>query len=104
MSPNDVCCLDNDNEQPKLRLSDDQVWQQIREMVNVTNSSAFQHLADNTKRTILKDLKEKGASHRQLERLEQREKSDARNRFVESRQGSMKSQLTGVGRGLIQKL
>lgn len=49
-------------------------------MVNVTNSSAFQHLADNTKRKILKDLKEKGASHRQLERL------------------------TGVGRGLIQKL
>jgi REP element-mobilizing transposase RayT len=76
----DVCCLDNDNEQPKLRLSDDQVWQQIREITNVTNSSAFQHLADNTKRTILKDLKEKGASHRQLERL------------------------TGVGRGLIQKL
>lgn len=76
----DVCCLDNDNEKPNVRLSDDQVWQQIREMVNVTNSSAFQHLADNTKRTILKDLKEKGASHRQLERL------------------------TGVGRGLIQKL
>ena len=76
----DVCCLDNDNEKHNVRLSDDQVWQQIREMVNVTNSSAFQHLADNTKRKILKDLKEKGASHRQLERL------------------------TGVGRGLIQKL
>ena len=76
----DICCMDNDNEKPNVRLSDDQVWQQIREMVNVTNSSAFQHLADNTKRTILKDLKEKGASHRQLERL------------------------TGVGRGLIQKL
>lgn len=80
VSPNDISCLDNDNENPNVRLSDDQVWQQIREITNVTNSSASQHLADNTKRTILKDLKEKGASHRQLERL------------------------TGVGRGLIQKL
>ena len=26
---NDVCCLDNDNESPRLRLSDDQVWQEI---------------------------------------------------------------------------
>lgn len=37
-------------------------------------------LADGTKRNILKQLKDSGASHRQLERL------------------------TGVGRGLIQKL
>ena len=25
----DVQCLDNDNERPRLRLSDDQVWQEI---------------------------------------------------------------------------
>ena len=76
----DVCCLDNDNEMPNVRLSDDQVWQQIREMVNVTNSSAFQHLPNDKRREVFLVLKEKGASLRQLERL------------------------TGVGRGLIQKL
>lgn len=50
------------------------------EMVGVTNSSAFQVLEDKSKRMVLKELKDKGASYRQLERL------------------------TGVGRGLIQKL
>ena len=49
-------------------------------MVGVTNSSAFQVLEDKSKRMVLKELKDKGASYRQLERL------------------------TGVGRGLIQKL
>lgn len=52
----------------------------IIEMVNVANSSDFQKLEDESKRRVLKELKAKGASHRQLERL------------------------TGVGRGLIQKL
>ena len=56
------------------------VWQMIIKTVNVTNSSAFQKLQDESKRKVLKELKAKGASHRQLERL------------------------TGVGRGLIQKL
>ena len=50
------------------------------ERVGVTNSSAFQVLEDKSKRMVLKELKDKGASYRQLERL------------------------TGVGRGLIQKL
>lgn len=50
------------------------------ESVGVTNSSAFQVLEDKSKRMVLKELKDKGASYRQLERL------------------------TGVGRGLIQKL
>jgi len=50
------------------------------ERVGVTNSSAFQKLEDESKRTVLKELKTRGASYRQLERL------------------------TGVGRGLIQKL
>ena len=52
----------------------------IIEMTGVTNSSAFQKLEDESKRTVLKELKVRGASHRQLERL------------------------IGVGRGLIQKL
>jgi hypothetical protein len=52
----------------------------IIEMVGVTNSGTFQVLEDKSKRMVLKELKDKGASYRQLERL------------------------TGVGRGLIQKL
>ena len=46
----------------------------------MTNSSAFQRLNDDIRRAVLKNLKEIGASHRQLERL------------------------TGIGRGVIQKL
>ena len=72
-------CLEIENNSRK-RPSDDQVWQVIKEKTKVTNVTAFQLLADEVKREILKELKELGASHRQLERL------------------------TGVGRGLIQKL
>ena len=79
MLPEDVRCIDIEDPS-RVRPSDDQVWQMIIEMVNVTNSSAFQKLDDELKRRVLKELKAKGASHRQLERL------------------------TGVGRGLIQKL
>ncbi len=46
----------------------------------VTNTSAFQQLSEEARRGLLKELKEQGASHRQLERL------------------------TGVGCGLIQRL
>ena len=53
----------------RSRPSDDQVWQMIIEMVGVTNSSAFQVLEDKSKRMVLKELKDKGASYRQLERL-----------------------------------
>ena len=77
--PDSVRCLDIEDSS-RSRLSDDQVWQMIIEMVGVTNSSAFQVLEDKSKRMVLKELKDKGASYRQLERL------------------------TGVGRGLIQKL
>lgn len=79
MLPEDVRCIDIEDPS-RVRPSDDQVWQMIIEMVNVTNSSAFQKLDDELKRRVLKELKAKGASHRQLERL------------------------TGVGRRLIQKL
>ena len=78
--PDDFTSLDSENEQPKFRLSDDQVWRLIKEKTGTTNSSAFQHLTDEVKRAVLKELKGRGASHRQLERL------------------------TGIGRGLIQKL
>lgn len=79
MLPEDVRCIDIEDPS-RSRPSDDQVWQMIIEMVGVPNSSAFQTLVDESKRMVLKELKSKGASHRQLERL------------------------TGIGRGLIQKL
>lgn len=75
----DVHCLDIEDSS-RNRPSDDQVWRMIIEKSGVTNASAFQQLTDEVKRGVLKELKEQGASHRQLERL------------------------TGVGRGLIQKL
>ena len=78
--PDDFISLDNDNEKPKIRLSDDQVWQKIKEKTGVTNSCAFQQLDDNTIRNTIKELKNCGASHRQLERL------------------------TGIGRGFIQRI
>ena len=77
--PDDVCCLDMDDPSRK-RPSDDQVWAYIKEETGVTNISAFQQLDNETRCKVLKSLKEKGASHRQLERL------------------------TGIGRGVIQKL
>lgn len=64
----------------RLRPSDDEVWSLIVGRTGVTNSCAFQQLPDERQRAILKQLKEMGASHRQLERL------------------------TGVGRGVIQEL
>jgi hypothetical protein len=67
-------------EQSKSRPSDDQVWGYIMESTGVTNSSAFQQLDNDLRLDILKKLKGIGASHRQLERL------------------------TGIGRGVIQKI
>jgi REP element-mobilizing transposase RayT len=75
----DVQCLEIEKK-VYSRPSDDQVWHLIKEQTGATSSAAFQQLADETKRKILRHLKDSGASHRQLERL------------------------TGVGRGLIQKL
>ena len=42
--PDDAHFLDNDDEKPKFRLSDDQVWQQIIKIAGVTCSSDFQKL------------------------------------------------------------
>lgn len=75
----DTHCLDVEGTS-RLRPSDDQVWALIRDRAGVTDSGAFQQLPNEIKKAILKELKEKGASHRQLERL------------------------TGVGRGVIQSL
>ena len=75
----EVNCLDMDDPS-RSRPSDDQVWAYIKDETGVTNSSTFQQLNDDVRRAVLKDLKEIGASHRQLERL------------------------TGIGRGVIQGL
>ena len=72
--------LDNENEQPRLRLSDDQVWQQIIKHAGVCDSNDFQKLNKEIQRESLRLLLDMGASVRQLQRL------------------------TGLGRGLIQRL
>ena len=46
--------------------------------------TTFQQLEDELKRNILRILKDSGASHRQLEGLEQREQCDARIDIAES--------------------
>ena len=76
----DVNCLDNDNEKPRYRLSDDQVWQQIIKLTGVTNSSDLQKLNKDKQRETLRTLLDIGASVRQLQRL------------------------TGLGRGIIQRV
>ena len=75
-----ICCLDNDNEKPRYRLSDDQVWQQIIKQTGVQNSCSFQKLNKEIQREALRQLLDMGAPVRQLQRL------------------------TGLGRGLIQRL
>jgi hypothetical protein len=70
----------NDNEKPRYRLSDDQVWQQIIKLTGVTNSSDFQKLNKDKQRETLRTLLDIGASVRQLQRL------------------------TGLGRGIIQRV
>ena len=76
--PDDYNFLDNENERLRLRLSDDQVWQEIIKLAGVTCSSDFQKLERQLQRETLGQLRELGASVRQLERL------------------------TGISRGIIQ--
>lgn len=75
-----VECLLTGRDDEGIQPSDDQVLLQIKDATGAATSTAFQQLPDEVKRNVLKQLKDSGASHRQLERL------------------------TGVGRGLIQKL
>ena len=70
-----------DIEDPSLiRLSDKQIWSFIIRQTDVTNNSDFQKMDRDKQRQIIADLRKKGASVRQLQRL------------------------TGLGRGLIQRL
>lgn len=64
----DVACLDIEDAS-KGRPSDDQVMLLIKEKTGATNSSAFQQLPDEIKRSVLIELKGRRASLRQLERL-----------------------------------
>lgn len=66
-------------EQPRLRLSDDQAWQQIVRIAGVSNSSEFQKLDREAQWQAFIQLKEFGASVRQLQCL------------------------TGIDRGIIQR-
>ena len=64
----EVACLDIEDAS-KGRPSDDQVMMLIKEKTGVTNSSAFQQLPTDIKKSVLIELKGKRASLRQLERL-----------------------------------
>lgn len=64
----DVVCLDIEDAS-KGRPSDDQIMMLIKEKTGATNSSAFQQLPDDIKRSMLIELKSRRASLRQLERL-----------------------------------
>ena len=64
----EVACLDIEDAS-KGRPSDDQVMMLIKEKTGATNSSAFQQLPADIKKSLLIELKGKRASLRQLERL-----------------------------------
>ena len=64
----DVACIDMEDAS-KGRPSDDQVMMLIKEKTGATNSSAFQQLPAEIKKSVLIELKGKRASLRQLERL-----------------------------------
>ena len=64
----DVACLDIENASTG-RSSDDQVMLLIKEKTGATNSSVFQQLPDDIKKSVLIELKSRRASLRQLERL-----------------------------------
>ena len=64
----DVACIDIEDAS-KGRPSDDQVMMLIKEKTGATNSSAFQQLPAEIKKSVLIELKGRRASLRQLERL-----------------------------------
>ena len=64
----EVACLDIEDAS-KGRPSDNQVMMLIKEKTGATNSSAFQQLPADIKKSVLIELKGKRASLRQLERL-----------------------------------
>ena len=90
----------------RRRPSDDQIWNLIKEKTGVTNNSAFQQLDNDTKQQVFLELKDCGASLRQLERLtgigqlsEQRAQCHARMSIVESRRKSTKLRESSIASG-----
>ena len=75
----DVYCLDIEGSS-RRRPSDDQVWLKIKDKAGVTNSTSFQQLDENKRKEMFSQLKDCGASLRQLERL------------------------TGIGKGVIHRI
>ena len=75
----DVYCLDIEGSS-RRRPSDDQVWLKIKDKTGVTNSTSFQQLDKNKRKEMFLELKDCGASLRQLERL------------------------TGIGKGVIHRI
>ena len=75
----DVYCLDIEGSS-RRRPSDDQIWLKIKDWTGVTNSTSFQQLDENKREEIFLELKDCGASLRQLERL------------------------TGIGKGVIHRI
>ena len=75
----DVYCLDIEGSS-RRRPSDDQVWLKIKDKTGVTNSTSFQQLDENKRNEMFLELKDCGASLRQLERL------------------------TGIGKGVIHRI
>ena len=78
--PSDACYLDGDEEQAFNRYSDEEAWKVIKELSGTSNASEFQKLDRERQREALSELRGLGASVRQLQRL------------------------TGLGRGLIQRI
>ena len=78
--PGDACYLDGDEEQAFNRYSDEEAWKVIKELTGTSNASEFQKLDRERQREALRELRDFGASVRQLQRL------------------------TGLGRGLIQRI
>ena len=77
--PDNACYLDGDEELPLNRYSDEEAWKVIKELTGTANASEFQKLHRERQREALRELRDLGASVRQLQRL------------------------TGLGRGLIQR-
>ena len=78
--PDNACYLDGDEELPLNRYSDEEAWKVIKELTGAANASEFQKLHRERQRETLRELGDLGASVRQLQRL------------------------TGLGRGLIQRI
>ena len=75
----DVYSLDIEGSS-RRRPSDDQIWLKIKDKTGVTNSTSFQQLDENKRIEMFLELKDSGASLRQLERL------------------------TGIGKGVIHRI